>query len=136
VGGGPGAGIMLTYLAEPEGPEGAIWFEFGIERSEHEDDASRAAEFLKAMVGFRWADRWSARLEPYLALGASYSQLRVSGGSELSGGGLYCGAGIELLLARAAFGSAEARFHTFWEDSASGGSAFSAALAAGLGLRF
>ena len=79
---GTGDGFFILYRPEETGRiEGDILFEVILERSAHEETVTGfAAEYWRVCGGFRWSEEWSNRSEPFLAVGASYSRIEVSGG--------------------------------------------------------
>lgn len=144
---GFGEGVSFAYRPDAPGkPDGDLYYEWGLERSTHEERTSgSAAEYWRATAGFRWALPWGeaggafGRLpEVFISAGAGYHDLAVSGGEEISGFGLYGGAGMEFLLGRSFSGVLDLKVHYFWGDELpEGGTAngLSVTLAAGLGLR-
>ncbi len=137
VGDGRGEGISFLYRPDsPGAPEGDIYFEWGVERSSHEEiSSSNAAEYWKGTAGFRWSVPWTSTSEAYLSAGAGYHELAVSGGSSVAGPGLYGGAGAEFLLGRGFSAVVDLKLHYFRDDAGEGADGFSVALAAGVALR-
>ncbi len=137
LGEGTGDGFFILYRPEETGGmEGDILFEVILERSAHEETSTgRAAEYWRVCGGFRWSDEWSKRSEPFLAVGASYSRIEVSGGEVMGGLGLYGGVGVEFLLSRVAAATIEAKLHKFWGGDGSG-DGLAVVLAVAAGRRF
>jgi hypothetical protein len=134
---GTGDGFFILYRPEESSRiEGDILFEVVLERSAHEEAGTGyAAEYWRACAGFRWSDAWSKRSEPFLAAGASYSRIEISGGDLTAGLGLYGGVGVGFLLSRRAAAEIEAKLHKFWGGDGSGGG-LAVVLAVAAGMRF
>lgn len=134
---GTGDGFFILYRPEETGRmEGDILFEVILERSAHEETLTgRAAEYWRVCGGFRWSNEWSKRSDPFIAAGASYSRIEISGGRVMGGLGVYGGAGVEFLLSRVAAATIEAKLHKFWGGDGSG-DGLAVVLAVSAGMRF
>jgi hypothetical protein len=137
LGEGVGAGLSICYKSTTTRTYGDdIVLVFMMEQSEHEDVNSNSALYRRILAGFRWLDPMGVNFETYLALGAGYHMIEVSGGDDASGTGAYVGVGAEFLISTPMSFYLEALLHAFWADQTNAEDGQVASAALGVAVRF